>query len=61
VELGENAASGAWDAMMGIGRNPDTAMKRQGALRTGSQPKRNIARCRQTLKSILTMRGITRW
>lgn len=27
----KNAASGAWDAMMGIGRNPDTAMKRQGA------------------------------
>ncbi|MGV1424499.1 phage tail tape measure protein, partial [Klebsiella pneumoniae] len=27
----KNAASGAWDAMMGIGRNPDAAMKRQGA------------------------------
>ncbi|EMN1418785.1 phage tail tape measure protein [Klebsiella aerogenes] len=27
----KNAAIGAWDAMMGIGRNPDTAMKRQGA------------------------------
>ena len=25
----KNAASGAWDAMLGIGRNPDTAMKRQ--------------------------------
>ncbi|HBV7994874.1 phage tail tape measure protein [Citrobacter freundii] len=25
----KNAASGAWDAMLGVGRNPDTAMKRQ--------------------------------
>ncbi|EGI6197723.1 phage tail tape measure protein [Salmonella enterica subsp. enterica serovar Eastbourne] len=24
-----NAASGAWDAMLGVGRNPDSAMKRQ--------------------------------
>ena len=27
----KNAASGAWDAMLGIGRTPDTAMKRQEA------------------------------
>lgn len=25
----KSAASGAWDAMLGVGRNPDTAMKRQ--------------------------------
>lgn len=25
----KNAASGAWDAMLGVGRNPDTAMKRK--------------------------------
>lgn len=25
----KNAASGAWDAMLGVGRNPDTAMKRR--------------------------------
>lgn len=25
----KNAASGAWDAMLGVGRNPDSAMKRQ--------------------------------
>lgn len=25
----KNSASGAWDAMLGVGRNPDTAMKRQ--------------------------------
>lgn len=25
----KNAASGAWDAMLGVGRNPDAAMKRQ--------------------------------
>ncbi|WP_312743892.1 phage tail tape measure protein [Cedecea neteri] len=27
----KNSASGAWDAMLGMGRNPDTAMKRQGS------------------------------
>ncbi|XUV80207.1 phage tail tape measure protein [Enterobacter sp. TMH.L2] len=27
----KNSASGAWDAMLGVGRNPDTAMKRQAS------------------------------
>ena len=37
----KNAASGAWDAMMGIGRNPDAAMKRQGLLQNGRPRKKN--------------------
>ncbi|MEB7742876.1 hypothetical protein NGB58_27760, partial [Escherichia coli] len=27
----KNAASGAWDAMLGVGRDPDAAMKRQNS------------------------------
>jgi phage-related minor tail protein len=57
----KNAASGAWDAMMGIGRNPDTAMKRQGAFADWQSAEKEYRALSSNLKSILTMPGITRW
>jgi phage-related minor tail protein len=51
----KNAASGAWDAMLGIGRNPDTAMKRQDSLLNGRQQRKSTARCPAILRSTRIM------
>jgi phage-related minor tail protein len=50
----KNAASGAWDAMLGIGRNPDTAMKRQDSFEWQAAEK-STARCPAILRSTRIM------
>ncbi|EIW3594589.1 phage tail tape measure protein, partial [Salmonella enterica] len=46
----KNAASGAWDAMLGVGRDPSSAMKRQGAFTDWQAAEKNYKQLSENLK-----------